>query len=53
LPDRAANQARVAEWNRHVRESDVAAPSSRAIRDKARTLGADTLEVLSGAGTRR
>ena len=53
LPDRAASQARVAEWNRHVRESDVAAPSSRAISDKARTLGADTLEVLSGAGTGR
>jgi hypothetical protein len=53
LPDRAASQACVAEWNRHVRESDVAAPSSRAINDKARTLGADTLEVLSGAGTGR
>jgi len=53
LPDRAASQACAAEWNRHVRESDVAAPSSRAISDKARTLGADTLEVLSGAGTGR
>jgi len=51
LPDRAASQACAAEWNRHVRESDVAAPTSRAISDKARTLGADTLEVLSGAGT--
>jgi hypothetical protein len=53
LSDGAASRARVAEWNRHVRGSDVAAPSSRAIRDKARALGADTLEIVSGAGTSR
>jgi hypothetical protein len=53
LTDGAASRARAAEWNRHVRGSDVAAPSSRAIRDKARALGADTLEIVSGAGANR
>jgi thiamine biosynthesis lipoprotein ApbE len=53
LSDGAATQARVTEWNRHISRRDVAVPSSRAIPHKARALGADTQEILSGMAASR
>jgi hypothetical protein len=50
LADPAASRARAEEWSRRLSPEAVAAPRARAIRSKARALGADTREILSGLG---
>jgi crotonobetainyl-CoA:carnitine CoA-transferase CaiB-like acyl-CoA transferase len=50
LADGAASRERAAQWSRGISGADVAAPRARPITGKARALGADTAEILSGRG---
>jgi hypothetical protein len=50
LADGAASRERAAQWSRGISGGDVAAPRARPIAGRARALGADTAEILSGRG---